>query len=662
MNIINRYTVQTLKKNKLRTLVTIVGIILSTAMFTGVTSIVSSLQQYVINMELAEEGTWEGRINSLSKEQTEKLCGKKDVNDATVVDMVGYAKMEKSLNESKPYLCIQSIRKNFKDFSPINISEGRMPEKSDELVLPKHLQENGGVTYHVGDTITLEVGKREVEGQEAGQGVQYVEGVQESITQTSSKTYSVVGICERPPIENLFAPGYTAFTVDEDEILYSDVLFTYKNPQKIQSFITKFLVHEAERNKNSIAEGIDYTIHKQLMNFRGQSANENYMQVLYNMAAVLILIIMVASVTLIYNAFSISVSERTKQFGLLKSIGATKKQIRHSVYFEGVCLCAIAIPLGVVGGLLGIAVTLHFVGDIMKQFMNGSSDVSLHLTVMPEAIVVAVIVALVTVLISSMIPAARAVRMTAIEALRENKDVRIRSRSIRSSGLVFRIFGFEGMLANKNFKRNRRKYRLTVFSLSVSVILFIVTTCFNGYMSESVNIMEQSVTADIRLMAEEKKMAGISIDDALKGLERVQDVDAAAYARQVNYTYLILDKEDVDEEFYELNLSGGNANNYMSSHKDADKVLVSAYLYFVDDASYEKYLKDNHLDVERHMDSKNLCPIIWDEVQGTSESNAIVKCHVLKKNYVPEEIYCINKITGYEYIEDYSEIDAKRMI
>lgn len=160
------------------------------------------------------------------------------------------------------------------------------------------------------------------------------------------------------------------------------------------------------------------------------------------------------------------------------------------------------------GGLAGIGVTLYFVDHLIGKFINSAEDVHLRLTVMPEAIVIAVIVAVVTVLISSMIPAAKAVRLTAIEALRESRDVRIRSRNVRTGRWVYRFFGFEGMLANKNFKRNRKKYRLTVFSLAISIVLFIVSGCFNGYMSESVNMFEQSATADIMLTAEKKKMAG----------------------------------------------------------------------------------------------------------------------------------------------------------
>ena len=134
-------------------------------------------------------------------------------------------------------------------------------------------------------------------------------------------------------------------------------------------------------------------------------------------------IIMIASISLIYNAFSISISERTKQFGLLKSIGATKKQIRKSVLFEAFFLCIIGIPLGVGCGLLGIGITLHFVGKLMADtgiITTGSETIQLELVISWWAILIAVAIAIITVIISAMLPARRAVKIPAIEALRES--------------------------------------------------------------------------------------------------------------------------------------------------------------------------------------------------------------------------------------------------
>lgn len=427
MNIINRFTLQTLKKNKVRTAVTIIGILLSTAMFTAVTSIVISLQQYMIDIEINESGAWHGRISELTKEQAEEFQKEQQITDSTLLRNVGYAKLEDSINEDKPYLCIESIASNFTDMSPIHLTNGRMAENKNELVISEHLSANGNVNYKIGDTITLDVGKREAgEGLLWGQFVAF-DKESEKLTDTVSKTYEIVGICERPVLENFSAPGYTAFTTGENEAAYSyDVLFQMKDPTKIDKLVNHFI-----QNLSGEKDLIKYDAHSYLLRYTGQSPNGNYMNVLKSMGAILMGIIMVASISLIYNAFSISISERTKQFGLLKSIGATKKQIRKSVLFEAFALCIIGIPLGIGCGLLGIGITLHFVGRLMSDtgiIATGSTTIQLELTISWLSILTAAAIAVITVIISAMLPARRAIKIPAIEALRESNEVKLQRK------------------------------------------------------------------------------------------------------------------------------------------------------------------------------------------------------------------------------------------
>lgn len=667
MNIINRYTLQTLKKNKMRTWVTIIGIILSTAMFTGVTSIIFSFQQYVLDLELKEFGSWEGRVNRLSKEEVQKFQDSRDVKDSTVVGNVGYTKLEGVLNESKPYLCVVSIGKNYNSLGKLHLREGRMPKTDNEIVIPAHLEENGGISYKVGDTLTADFGKRTVDEEYAGQEVEYCGKDSEKLVGMQQRTYKIVGICERPAYEGYSAAGYTAFTTGETDTYLNDIYFTSKNPKQIDEQITDFYVDALNVKKSEIIVDRDYSLHNDLLRITGASSGQTYRKILLPMAGFLIAIIMIASVTLIYNAFSISISERTKQFGLLKSIGATKKQIRHGVYFEALSLCLIGIPLGVGGGLVGIAITLHFVADLIRDFINAPEGVVLRLHVYPLAIVIAVVVAVITVLISAMIPARRAVKMTAIDALRESRDIRIRSRKIRSSRFIYLFFGFEGMLANKNFKRNRKKYRMTVFSLVVSIVLFVGTSAFNLSMSTSIGMFEKEETADITLPIGDKEMGDVDEDTARERLGKLQYIDDAAYSRSVEFAYLLLDKEELDKEYYEANTAKGNNgknNPYFENFQtknNGDKVLVPADVQFVDDASYEKYLRDNHLDVSKYMDTENLCPLIWDRIMAYVNGSKLTEYHIMRKDTLPKKLYCVNRIKGYEYFEDFAAIDLKSM-
>ena len=160
MNILNQFTCRTLAKNKIRTLVTIIGIALSVAMFTAVTSIIVSVQQYILNTEMETNGAWEGKVLSTTEEKAKSIIKDKKIKGYTVIDYLGYAKLEKTTEDGKPYLTVEGIDSNYTKYSPITILEGRMPKNAQELVIPKHLDYNGGIKYQVGDTISLKLGTR----------------------------------------------------------------------------------------------------------------------------------------------------------------------------------------------------------------------------------------------------------------------------------------------------------------------------------------------------------------------------------------------------------------------------------------------------------------------------------------------------------------------
>lgn len=638
MNIINRFTLQTLKKNKVRTAVTIIGIILSTAMFTAITSIIFSLQQYSIDMEVDYSGAWHGKVDELTPKQAQKLQKLKEITKSTKVTNVGYAKLKGCINENKPYLFIESIGSDYTKQMPIKITKGRMPENRGELVIPEHLSSNGNVNYKIGDTVELKVGVRDAgEGYILGQNTSYTK--EEKISNAILKSYTIVGICERPDKESYSAPGYTAFTTGEKETMYScSVIFQLEKPINIDKVVNRFL-KKLPKNQNTTVE---YSAHSKLLGFMGQSPNDNYMSVLAGMGAILICIIMVASISLIYNAFSISVSERTKQFGLLKSIGATKKQIRKSVLFEAFSLCLIGIPLGIGSGLLGIGITLHFIGGLLAPMIAVETSVQLKLTISVWSILIASVIALVTVVISAMLPARRAVKMPAIQALRESNDIKLNKRKIRSSKLIYTLFGFEGMLANKNFKRNRKKYRLTVASLALSVVLFISTSTFTSYMSASTTFFKNYSAFDISLNATSKELGKNNPDDTKLQIKQLKHIDEIAYSQYLQ-GYTQIDTAYLSSGY--LNFLKKNFPDNFNS--DKKKVLIPAVIAYIDDNTYKKYLEKQNLDIAHYMDNKNYVPLIWDLTNTYNNDGTLYTENMLSKKGFNGTLYSFNTIKGY---------------
>lgn len=225
-------------------------------------------------------------------------------------------------------------------------------------------------------------------------------------------------------------------------------------------------------------------------------------------AAFLSLLIVVMAVVVISNVFRISARERTAVFGTLKCVGATPAQIRKTMLWEALLLAAVGIPLGLVLGLAltagGIAVANHFLDELnaLTHIMLKTMTFRLRFVLSPLGLVIAALLALVTVLVSAWLPARKAAKQSAIASVRGQNDVTVKlGRSHRlSERLVARIFGPEGLLAQKTLARSRQTFRTTTAALAVAVVLFI----FIGFLWHQAGVFEEmmagqngyTVTAD----------------------------------------------------------------------------------------------------------------------------------------------------------------------
>lgn len=482
MNIFGKITGKTLLKNRTRTAVTVIGIILSAAMLTAVTTGVASVWNYLFRCAVWDNGNWHGCFERISEEALAQIGQDDEVESFFYVRPVGYA-MIGSQNEDKPYLYVMGVGEDFAENMPVRVTEGRLPQSPEEILLPLHLEQNGGVSYALGDKLTLELGERVWGEERLFQRTSYWHDEEDSpgerLAIRERRSYTVVGFYERPGFENYTAPGYTALTCRTDENAEAgvDVWFRLKSPKKIYEYL--------EQGAGAYGCLGDYFSNSSVLRFEGVSGFRSYYLVLISMGTILVTLIMFGSVSLIYNAFSISVSERTRQFGILSSVGATKKQIRRMVLSEAAYVSAIGIPVGIVSGIAGLAVTFSLIGDKFHS-LYGTEEVRLRMAATPAAVLIAFAVGIVTVLLSAWIPSRRAMRISPIEAVRQSRDIRVTKRDVRVSPLNFRLFGLEGMLAAKHFRRSRRKYRATVASLFMSIVLFVSTVSFCRYLSDAV--------------------------------------------------------------------------------------------------------------------------------------------------------------------------------
>ena len=495
MNIFRTYVKRNLMNNRLRTVMTIIGIMLSMALITAVIEGGYSGLEYIRDVFKGTFGNYHGYLYNLDAEALKDLESDDNVEAVELYRTLGWADIN-TTNSAKPYLLIKEISPDITNFLSINITEGRMPENDHELLISEHLDYNGNVDLKVGDTITLSVGKRALNTSKNDSSPLIIDGDQtayqkdEYLLYTEENpeiTYTICGLMPRLSysIEYFECPGYTALTLAGNSGTFlsgsetSSAFFRLKDASVFNEFIGDFKASHP---------GVTADKNRELVALYGGITDRSYIMFIYGLIILLISLIVFGTIALIYNAFSISVGERTKQIGILKSVGATKKQIRKTIFYEAAFESGIAIPLGVALGCLGIGGTLYMLREGFSTFLGyyagftGAETTEIKLVIKVPLLIAAALLVMITTFISAIIPALRASGISPLDAVRQSKDIRTGNK-IKKSVFLSKIFGIEGMLASKNYIRNRKRYRTTIVSLALSIILFIAASSFSAYMS-----------------------------------------------------------------------------------------------------------------------------------------------------------------------------------
>ena len=589
MSIFSKVTLKSLVKNRVRTVVTVIGILLSAAMITAVTVSVSSFMRYMQAVTVADTGLWHGVLDNLPASMRDELEADSRFDSASYAQVMGWYDASGGKAGGSVYLQVLGCDNTFFDRMPMELSRGRMPENPGEILLSSISPLDD---VELGDTIALELGDRYVDGQLLNGLTSWQSG--EELKVRDTREYTVVGFMRRPSFQDGSMPGMMAFTCwDEDAgAPYLTAYFTLKKPGDIYAFQADW----SEKGVGSV-DNTDY-----LMTL-GLSRFDTFFKVLYSFAAILIGLIMFGSVSLIYNAFSISVAERTKQFGLLRSVGATKKQIRSMVFTEALTVSGAGIPLGIMSGILGMAVTFHFIGGYLSSLFNGrkSGSIPLRVYVSPWSVAAAAAIGLVTVLISAWVPSRRATKISAMEAIRQTGDVKIKRREVRTSPLTYRLFGLEGAIAGKHFKRDRKRYRATVVSLFMSVVLFISASSFCRYLLDTTRAALESYDYDVELWShydtdieDYAKYPGFdSLPQVLEAFSASPNIKEVSAVTRVDNIPLTFRREDAPEEAWE------EMERFFGSHNGIIEWQMD--LYGVEDGQYRAYLRKNGLSEEEYM-------------------------------------------------------------
>lgn len=476
MNILNKLTIKSLKLNKKRSLGTIIGIILSVALICAVSNMVSSFRETLIQNAINESGYWHIRLYNVSNDKLKRLKLNKDIDNIYTISEDGYAKLDTIKNEYKPYLKFYGMNKEAFNNLEFKLIKGRFPKDDNEIIISEHLNKNGKANLKIDDEITVNVGDRvTLEDDYALNDSNPFDKGNEIIKNPNTKKYRVVGIIKRPDVsfEPTSAPAYTTITTSTNEDNFS-VFISLKNPRDKNSFVELLGARNYDEVVNMEINNprYDYTLNNELLRWEALKFSDSTFSMLLSIAEVVIFIIIFTSIFCIRNSFAISTTEKMRMYGMLSSVGATKKQIKKSVLTEGFILGSIAIPIGIICGIIAVFVLLKIVNLFLGDFLFNNID-GMVFKVSFVAIIISIILGFVTIYFSAISSAKKASKVSPIDNLRNTNDIKISSKKLKTPKLIKNVFKTGGVLAYKNLKRSKKKYRTTVVSLTVSIFVFI---------------------------------------------------------------------------------------------------------------------------------------------------------------------------------------------
>lgn len=502
------YTAKSLRANRVRTAVTIAGVALAAALVTAVLTTFTSLAHFLYQAEVAYSGTWMAMAEVADEDELDaglaRVAVDPDITDTAILRTVGYGSLTEEQQDSLGRCAvIQSGEGDLGTVLGVKASEGRMPAAPGEILLYRAWRTYGNV--QVGDDLTMPVGQLDAEGDPS-------EDIQ--IKNAQERTFTVVGFYDKVSYALVSRYGTVAITapaVGADEV-------------PIRAFVSMADMADSTEVAQT-AEGLfpdaSVELHTALLRYLGIPSETSMWTTFYGLICVLVAVIMLACVSLIFNAFNISVAERIRQFGLLSSIGASRGQLRRAVLLEALLVAVVGIPLGLLLGIGGCWVTFAFLGPAISD-LAGAMSVPFELWVDMRMVALSAALTLVTVLISAWIPAARASRMNVIDAIRTMGSTQISKRGAKRAakaaspehlwkdgGLGARLFGVGGKLAQKNRTRSKVKGRAASVSLALAVVLLMTAGSLNAFLGQLLDVAsngepaaEVSVTAQFAAKGE----------------------------------------------------------------------------------------------------------------------------------------------------------------
>lgn len=628
MNIVNKLTIRHLKENKGRTVVTTLGICVSVAMITAVFVAMASFLNLFGEIGLITSGKWDAEFKYLNQKQVQQIEKDSRISKTGLqyFDEHMSFKLKNATSYKKGVGDILVGDKAFFEMMLTGDCDGKVPTNDNEVAVEEDfLVQNGMKSAKVGDKITFTQGQRQLPDESYMTGGAYDEN-EKFVPSGKEKKYTITCILHNNPATRYKGiwRGISEAERKTDKVCATVTLAKQDmNACKtIEAIQKEYKIESVYNNEDVLASYL--------------SGNQGgFLYTMLPIVLVILILIVIASVMLIYNAFGMSLSERVRYLGMLASVGATKAQKRKSVYYEGAILGAVGIPVGILAGILGIGITLKLLGRkiISTGMIMGVSDRNMQMkTVVPFwAIIGIVLVSIFTIFISAFIPARKASKITPIDAIRQRQEIKVKPKKLKAPKYIKKIFGYEGELAYKNLKRNGRKARMITASIALSIVLFISCNYFCNMFVQASGY-EKNIPYQVSTIVSYKHMNELNDAlDKMQGVDKyyIDDVDASiSLGKESN---IVKNNGIKDMKHYNSaysSLFGGN--------KD-----VSTMIHYIGDSEFNKLCKDNGIDYNSFY-GDNLKCVLLNNLSHKNDSSKVFNASIVGQHIVENEQYILN--------------------
>lgn len=614
MNILNKLSIKNLKLNKKRTISTIIGIALSVALICAVATMATSFRETLLQGAISKRGYYHIKLSDITENDIKDIKNNRDIKDIKQIQEVGYAELKTSQNKDKPYIHLYSMENSTFEFLKFKLIEGNFPKNENEIIISKHIITNGKSDIKIGDTITLDVGKRiSSDNIELDSSCSY-NSEHEKIEDSEKHTFKVVGMIERPDytFENTGDPGYTMITTNLNRGK-TEAYLSLKKPKEYKSSISELLGVNYDDldviEKNGGETKYKHEINSEILRWEVFAFSDSTVSMLYSVIGVVIFIIIFTSVFCIRNSFAISITEKIKMYGMLSSVGATRKQIKKNVIFEAMALGLIGIPLGILSGLFADFVLLKIVNVLLSDALVGyANGIVFKVSIIP--IIISIILGFITIYLSAISSAKKAAKVSPIEQLRNSDEIKIKNKKLKTPKIIEKVFKTGGVLAYKNLKRSKKKYRTTVISIAVSVFIFINMNAFITNMFDLTGQYYEDY--DYNFIVESSKFT----DEEINKIVKQESVESYHILYQPKRMYEIRDLSKIHEYGKELITEELSGEKY-----------CGLYLVALDEASFKEYSKKIGVKFEDVKDTGILCDEYneYDKETGAVELKRLYK-------------------------------------